>query len=92
MAASAVSVETLFPLALFSRRARRVVVPAGLMFLVGIRVLMGPTFEQFMMCYVFWVPWERVTAIVRDHAHVDLRRRLARGDADRLFTTADEPH
>jgi hypothetical protein len=56
MAASSVAIETLFPLVLFSRIARFVLVPAGLAFLVGIRVLMGPTFEQFMICYVFWVP------------------------------------
>ena len=41
---------------LFSRHARFVLVPAGLAFLVGIRMLMGPTFEQFMICYVFWAP------------------------------------
>jgi hypothetical protein len=23
---------------------------------------MGPTFEQFMMCYVFWIPWGRLIA------------------------------
>jgi len=91
MAASAVCVETLFPLVLVSRRARALLVPAGLLFLVGIRLLMGPTFEQFMMCYVFWVPWERMAVIVRDHAHVDIRRRLARADADGLLTAADEP-
>jgi len=90
MAASAVVVETLFPLVLVSRRVRMVLVPAGLLFLVGIRLLMGPTFEQFMMCYVFWVPWERVAAIVRDHAHLDLRRRLARAVGHRSLTTA--PH
>ena len=32
-----------------------VLVPAGLLLLVGIRALMGPTFEQFMMRYVFWI-------------------------------------
>lgn len=62
MAGASVAIETGFPLVLFSRRARMVLVPAGLAFLVGIRVLMGPTFEQFMMCYVFWVPWERLLA------------------------------
>jgi hypothetical protein len=92
MAASAVMVETLFPLVLVSRRARVLLVPAGLLFLAGIRLLMGPTFEQFMMCYVFWVPWERVTAIVRHHAHVDIHRRLVRADGDRFLTTAGEPH
>jgi hypothetical protein len=65
LAAMSVAVETMFPLALFSRRARCVLVPAGLLFLIGIRVLMGPTFEQFMICYVFWVPWSRVRGIAR---------------------------
>jgi hypothetical protein len=76
MAAVAVSVETLFPLALVSRAARLVLVPAGLAFLVGIRVLMGPTFEQFMMCYVFWIPWHRIVdavvesrVVARSRAH-----------------------
>jgi hypothetical protein len=64
LAAAALAVETLFPLVLFSRRARLLLVPAGLLFLVGIRVLMGPTFEQFMMCYVFWVPWTQVRNVV----------------------------
>jgi hypothetical protein len=64
MATASVCIETLFPLALFSRTARLVLVPAGLVFLIGIRALMGPTFEQFMLCYVFWVPWGRVL----DHA------------------------
>jgi hypothetical protein len=60
LAAASVAVETMFPLALFSRRARYVLVPAGLSFLAGIRLLMGPTFEQFMICYVFWLPWSRL--------------------------------
>jgi hypothetical protein len=60
MAAAAILLETLYPLTLVSRRARVVLVPAGLLFLIGIRALMGPTFEQFMMCYVFWIPWARV--------------------------------
>ncbi len=66
LAAMSVGVETMFPLALFSRRARCVIVPAGLCFLIGIRTLMGPTFEQFMMCYVFWLPWSRIGALLRE--------------------------
>jgi len=60
MAAVALATETFFPLALVSRHARRILVPSGLLFLVGIRALMGPTFEQFMLCYVFWIPWRKV--------------------------------
>jgi hypothetical protein len=75
MAAAAVGVETLFPLALFSRAARWVMVPAGLLFLIGIRALMGPTFEQFMLCYVFWVPWERLLYNARSYVtHLAFRR------------------
>jgi hypothetical protein len=82
LAAVSVSIETLFPLAVISRRARYVLVPAGLGMLIGIRMLMGPTFEQFMMCYVFWVPWAQVFAAVRSRVLVPgwvrrLRRRRA---------------
>ena len=62
LAAISLATEVLYPLALFSRRARLVLVPAGIAFLVGIRLLMGPTFEPFVMCNVFWVPWTRVLA------------------------------
>lgn len=27
--------------------------------LPGIRVLTGPSFETFLFCYVFWIPWEK---------------------------------
>jgi hypothetical protein len=64
-AAVSLATEVLYPLALFSRRARLVLVPAGIAFLVGIRLLMGPTFEPFVICSVFWVPWSRVAAKVR---------------------------
>jgi hypothetical protein len=60
LAAIAILTETLYPLSLFSRRARLLLVPGGIGFLIGIRLLMGPTFESFVMCNVFWVPWEFV--------------------------------
>ncbi|HET6959828.1 MAG TPA: DCC1-like thiol-disulfide oxidoreductase family protein [Vicinamibacterales bacterium] len=68
LALASVSIELFYPLALVSRRARYVLAPAGLAMLLGIRLLMGPTFEQFMMCYVFWIPWASVAAAVRRHA------------------------
>jgi predicted DCC family thiol-disulfide oxidoreductase YuxK len=74
LAAMSVGVETTFPLALFSRRARFVLVPAGFCFLLGIRLLMGPTFEQFMMCYVFWVPWSRLAARLRERTAIRAER------------------
>jgi hypothetical protein len=89
MAATSLCVELLFPLTLFSRTARRVLVPAGLLFLIGIRALMGPTFEQFMLCYVFWVPWERVLYNARGYVtHLSVRG-IDVGPDGRKFAAAD---
>ena len=90
MAAMSIAVETLFPLALFSRRARLLLVPAGLGFLVGIRLLMGPTFEQFMLCYVFWVPWHRVLYNAPQYAaHVAVDAGDCRGGLSAACPAAD---
>jgi hypothetical protein len=45
----------------FSRRARWVIVPGVFSMQLGIRVLMGPTFIQFLICNLFWVPWNQVS-------------------------------
>ena len=62
LAATTIVVEFAFPLALVSRYARWFFVPSAFLMLVGIRVLMGPTFGTFLICSVFWVPWDRVGA------------------------------
>jgi hypothetical protein len=69
-------VETAYPLALVSRRARLLLVPSAALMLVGIRVLMGPTFGVFLVCNLFWVPWSRVGAFVRARARGLPRRTL----------------
>jgi hypothetical protein len=58
-------IEFAYPLALVSKRARVFFVPAAFMMLIGIRVLMGPTFGGFLVANVFWVPWSAVLARVR---------------------------
>ena len=83
LAAISLATEVLYPLALFSRRARMVLVPAGIAFLVGIRLLMGPTFEPFVMCSVFWVPWTRVLAVLRRRPPITPRDRSAGDDRSR---------
>lgn len=60
LAASSLILETGYPLALFSRRARWIFVPGVILMQLSIRALMGPTFGQMMLCNVFWVPWDRV--------------------------------
>jgi hypothetical protein len=89
MAGASIGIETLFPLALFSRAARLVLVPAGLLFLLGIRTLMGPTFEQFMLCYIFWVPWERVLYNARSYATHFVPRRAPADARARHLPAAD---
>jgi hypothetical protein len=49
-----------FPLALFNRSARKLWVPGMFLAHVGIALLMGVIFSQFMYTYIFWVPWSRL--------------------------------
>ncbi len=60
LAAATIACEAGYPLALVSRRARVLVVPGALLMLIGIRVLLGPTFYEILICHVFWIPWDRV--------------------------------
>lgn len=65
LAAVTIITEICYPLSLFSRRLRVPLILGGVGLILGIRVLMGPTFEQFLVVNVFWVPWDRVGASVR---------------------------
>jgi hypothetical protein len=70
VAASTVIIELGFIVSLFSRRARLVLVPAAAAMLIGIRVLMGPTFGGFLILNVFWVPWRAVLDMVSARVHL----------------------
>jgi hypothetical protein len=60
MAAGSVLLELSMPLALFSRRARAVLPAMLFLMQLGIGLLMNVWFGQFVLVYVFWVPWERL--------------------------------
>jgi hypothetical protein len=77
LAASAVVTEVTFPLALVSRRARLILVPAAISMLVAIRVMMGPTFGGFLVANVFWVPWQAI--LTRVEMWIRGRRPAAEG-------------
>jgi len=79
VAAFTVIVELGFAAALFSRTARLFFVPAAFGMLIGIRVLMGPTFGGFLILNVFWVPWSVVLDSLT--ARVRLKSRAAPADA-----------
>jgi len=61
VAAGTVALELSYPLALFSRRARWIIVPGMFFMQVGIRIFMGVIFYQFLICNLFWIPWDRVS-------------------------------
>lgn len=64
IAGMTILIEIGFPLALFSKAARWVLVPAMFLAQVGIYQLMGVLFLQFMFVYAFWVPWDRIGQII----------------------------
>jgi predicted DCC family thiol-disulfide oxidoreductase YuxK len=55
-------IELTFPLAMFSRIARWTLVPAMFFAQVGIYLMMGVNFTQFMFAYLFWIPWDKIGA------------------------------
>ena len=73
MAGATVLLELGYPLAMISRRARWLFVPGMALAQIGIRVLMGPWFPQFLLCNLFWIPWDRLGPVRR------LRARSRRG-------------
>jgi predicted DCC family thiol-disulfide oxidoreductase YuxK len=45
---------------MFSRLARASLVPAMFLAQIGIYLMMGVNFQQFMFAYLFWIPWDKV--------------------------------
>jgi len=64
VAGCSVGLELTFPLALLSRRLRTVLIPAVIVMQIGIGIAMGVYFTQFLLCYLFWVPWSRMIRIL----------------------------
>jgi hypothetical protein len=57
LGAATLILEAGYPLAMFSRRARLVLVPGMILAVLGFRVLMGPSFFPLILCHVFWARW-----------------------------------
>jgi hypothetical protein len=60
IAATTLVIELGFPLALLRRSLRMVFVPAAFLMQLGITALILSDFNNFLIAYVFWVPWDRV--------------------------------
>lgn len=65
LALATLAMETGMPLALFSRWARWIIVPSLFAMQLGNELLLGIKFRQFMLCYVFWIPWGDVARAIR---------------------------
>ena len=57
MGLSAILVELCFPLVLFSRGARWILVPAAFLMQLGNKLLLGVDFTVFMFAYIFFIDW-----------------------------------
>ena len=60
LSAMGLSLELSYPLALFSRRLRWIIMPSGMMMQTGIAVLMGPNFYQMIICQLLWLPLDEI--------------------------------
>ncbi len=49
--------ELLYPCALFSRQARKIVLPLMATMLIGFWLCLGPFFYLTLLAHVFWIPW-----------------------------------
>jgi predicted DCC family thiol-disulfide oxidoreductase YuxK len=82
LAAMTLFCEACYPLALVSVPMRWIVVPGMFGSQVGIRLFMGPTFTQFLICNAFWVPWRRVGERLRAWLGAGRRRITILYDGD----------
>ncbi len=60
LAAATILGELFFPLALFSRTAKKFIIPLAFITQILIGLIIGVWFVQFMLCYLFFVPWAEV--------------------------------
>lgn len=65
MAAGSICAELFLFTALFDRRLRAVLPYALLSMQIGIGLFMRVWFTPYMVCYLFWVPWDKVIEVVR---------------------------
>jgi len=84
LAVTTVTFEAGFPLALINRRARWVIVPGMASIQIGIAILLGPGFRDFLIGYLFWIPWDRVSPFVRSVGAIGIIMVLRPDWADKL--------
>lgn len=74
--AATLIVEMCYPIALFSRKARWIVVPCGVLILVTMALLVQPIYP-LVLCQLFWAPWDRIIALCAGRPHQSNRKAYA---------------
>lgn len=65
LAVITIVVELAVPMALFSKRARSILIPATYAMHLGIWLLLGPWFLNMIFCCMIWVDWNHCLAWLR---------------------------
>jgi hypothetical protein len=83
--------ELLFPLAIFFRRARLIILAVGIFFHLGTLFFMNIFFPYHLAMYLVFVDWVRLRQRVEALLHRSLARAPAVGTALLLFRKANRP-
>jgi len=67
IAGMTVVLEVCAPLALFHVLLRVLIVPSLFFMVLGFWIVMGIPFPQLLTCFLFWVPWDRITDALKGH-------------------------
>jgi hypothetical protein len=65
LAGGALAIELFHPLALFSKKLAVILVPSGLLMILGFYFIMGIPFPILFCVHLFWIPWDRVLPALR---------------------------
>jgi hypothetical protein len=69
LAAATILGEILFPLALFHKRATQIIIPLAFLTQILIGLTIGVWFTQFLLCYLFFIPWTKLLHPRRSPRH-----------------------
>jgi len=67
LAGMTVILEVCAPLALFHFSLRVLIVPSLFFMVLGIWIVLGTPFPLLLTCFLFWVPWDRIIDVFKEH-------------------------
>lgn len=64
--------ELFSPLSLFNKYLRLMLIPSLFIMILMFWVIMGISFPQLLICFVFWVPWHKLVPDIRNNQKTNL--------------------